>query len=85
MCHPAQSEVVGVQVIEPLTWEATYALAEALMQRHAGVDLAAVSLSDIHRWVLALSGFDDDPALANDDVLLAIYREWLELTLEAQG
>ena len=85
MCHPAQSEVVGVQVMEPLTWEATYALAEALMQQYPAVDLAMFSLADVYRWVLVLPGFDDDPALANDDVLLAIYREWLEMTLETRG
>ncbi len=72
-------------MIEPLTWEATYALAEALRAQHRQVDLAAVSLTDIYRWVVALPGFDDDPALANDDILLAIYREWLEITLETQG
>ncbi len=72
-------------MIEPLTWEATYALAEALRERYREVDVAAVSLMDVYRWVLALPGFDDDPALANDDILLAIYREWLEMTLETQG
>ncbi len=72
-------------MIEPLTWEATYALAEALRKQHGEVDLMTVSLGDVYRWVLALPGFDDDPALANDEILLAIYREWLEMTLETQG
>jgi len=74
-----------VRDIEPLTWESTYAIAEALRQRHGAVSLETVSLTDVYRWVLALPDFDDDPALANDDILLAIYREWLEMTLETQG
>ncbi len=69
---------------EPLTWEATYALAERLREQHPAEDLSEVSLRQIYRWVVALPDFDDDPALANDDILLAIYREWLEMTLEEE-
>jgi len=32
----------------------------------------------IYRWTVALPGFDDDPQLANDAVLAAIYQEWYE-------
>jgi len=71
--------------IEPLTWEATFALAERLHRQHPGITLEHVSLGQIYRWVVALPDFDDDPALANDDILLAIYREWLEITLHLQG
>ena len=67
---------------EPLTWEATYALALALQQAHPGVDLGEVSLEQLRRWVLALPSFVDDPGLAHEGVLLAILREWLELRLE---
>jgi len=68
--------------IEPLTWESTFALAERLRQQHPDVDLQHVSLGQIYRWVTAWPDFDDDPALANDDILMAIYREWLEMTLD---
>ena len=68
--------------IEPLTWEATFALADRLRQQHPDVDLQHVSLGQIYRWVTAWLDFDDDPALANDDILMAIYREWLEMTLD---
>lgn len=70
---------------EPLTWEATFALAKALREAHPHADLEAVSLGQIQAWILALPDFDDDPALANDDILLDVYREWLEMTLEEQG
>ncbi len=66
----------------PLTWEATHALALALRAAHPGADLEEVSLGQLRAWVLALPGFADDPALAQEGVLLAVLREWLELTLE---
>jgi len=67
--------------IEPLTWEATYALAERLRTEHPEMDLEQVSLGQIYQWVAALPDFDDDLALANDDILMAIYREWLEMEM----
>jgi FeS assembly protein IscX len=66
---------------EPLTWESTYAIALALMDDHPGVDMETVTLGDVQRWTLALRNFDDDPALVNDDILLAIYQDWYEETL----
>ncbi len=72
-------------ILEPLTWEATFALAEALHRAHPDVDLQTVSLGQIHAWILALPNFEDDQALVNDDILMDVYREWLEITLEEQG
>jgi FeS assembly protein IscX len=63
---------------EPLTWESTYAIARALKTEHPGIDMETVTLGDIQRWTLALDDFDDDPALANDDILSAIYQDWYE-------
>ncbi len=63
---------------DELTWEATFAIACALHRRHPDVDLEELSLGTIYRWTLELPGFNDDPALANDGILLAIYQEWLE-------
>ena len=63
---------------EPLTWEATYAIALALKSAHPGIDMETVTLGDIHSWALALENFDDDPALVNDEILSAIYQDWYE-------
>lgn len=63
---------------EPLTWESTYAIALALKAERPGIDMETVTLRDIQRWTLALEDFDDDPALANDGILAAIYQEWYE-------
>jgi FeS assembly protein IscX len=61
-----------------LTWDDSYAIALALREAHPQSDLAAVSLGMIYKWTLALPNFDDDPQLANEDILTSIYLEWYE-------
>lgn len=66
---------------EPLNWESTYAIALALKGQHPAIDLQNVSLQMIFDWTVALPGFEDDPALANDGILAAIYQDWFEETI----
>ena len=61
-----------------LTWESTYAIALELRRLHPDADFEQVSLQQIYKWTLALSEFEDDPALVNDDILLAIFQDWFE-------
>lgn len=61
-----------------LTWEDSYAIARTLIEIHAEIPLDQISLSMIYRWTLALPNFVDDPLLANDAILTAIYQEWIE-------
>lgn len=65
-------------------WEATYEIARALRRAHPQVDLHDVSLGMILEWTLALEGFEDDPALANDEILAAIFQDWLEEELHGR-
>jgi FeS assembly protein IscX len=64
-----------------LNWDSTFAIALALKNIHPRVDFEKVSLGDIYRWTIALESFEDDPALANDEILSAIYQDWFEETL----
>jgi FeS assembly protein IscX len=66
---------------ESLNWESTYAIALELKRLHPTADLQNVSLNMIYAWALALENFEDDPALANDEILAAIYQDWFEETL----
>ncbi len=66
---------------EPLHWEATYAIALALKAKHPQVDLQDVSLQMIFDWTVALPEFEDDPLLAHDGILAAIYQDWFEETI----
>jgi len=61
-----------------LNWESTYAIALELRRAHKDVNIEEVSLQQIYDWTLALSEFEDDPALANDGILHAIYQDWYE-------
>lgn len=63
---------------EPLTWENSYAIALALQKLFPFAQLEDVSLNMIYHWTIALNGFQDDPELANDSILEAIYQEWFE-------
>jgi FeS assembly protein IscX len=61
-----------------LNWDAVYEIALALKAQYPQENLLNVSLSQIFDWTLALPGFDDDPELANDEILHAILQEWYE-------
>jgi len=65
-----------------LNWESTYAIALELRRQHRDANIDEVSLQQILQWTLELEEFDDDPALANDDILYSIYQDWLEENLE---
>lgn len=65
-------------VLYMYTWDDSYAIALALHQKLPNLDLDQVSLGMIYHWTLELKGFEDDPKLANDSVLMAIYQEWFE-------
>lgn len=66
---------------EPLNWESTYAIARALKAARPHEDLQNVSLQMIFDWTVALPEFEDDPSLANDGILAAIYQDWFEETI----
>lgn len=63
---------------QSLTWDAIFEIALALKASHPDEDLENVSLGDIFAWTMALPGFIDEPQLANDEILAAIYQEWFE-------
>jgi FeS assembly protein IscX len=66
--------------MEALYWDGAYAIARRLRAVHPGADLSQVTLNMLYNWVVALPEFADDPLLANDDLLAAIYQEWYEET-----
>ncbi len=74
----------GQALEETLNWEGSYAVALALMARHPDVDLEDVSLEMVLQWTLSLPTFNDDPELANEEILLDIYKIWLEEKLEGE-
>ena len=67
-----------------LTWTATEDIAIALADKFPDVDPLSVRFTDLHKWVVALDGFSDDPKNSNEKKLEAIQMAWLEEYREAQ-
>jgi FeS assembly protein IscX len=61
-----------------LTWTTTEDIAIALCDKHPDVDPLTVRFTDLHKWVVALEGFSDDPKNSNEKKLEAIQMAWLE-------
>ena len=64
-----------------LNWESSYAIALELRRQHPEVNIEEITLKQIYEWTLQLQEFEDEPALANDDILYAIYQDWFEENL----
>jgi len=60
------------------TWEDSEDIALALMEAHPDVDPLTVRFTDLHKWVTALPGFQDDAAKSNEGKLEAIQMAWHE-------
>ena len=61
-----------------MKWTDTREIAIALAEKHPGVDPATVRFTQLHEWVMALDGFDDDPKRSGEKILEAIQATWLE-------
>ena len=51
-----------------MKWIDVQEIAIALSEQHAEVDPKYVRFTDLHRWVMELEGFDDDPNLSNCEI-----------------
>jgi FeS assembly protein IscX len=61
-----------------MKWNDILDIAIALAERHPDVDPAGVRFTDLHRWVIELEGFDDDPKRSGEKVLEAIQGAWID-------
>ncbi|HEY5365104.1 MAG TPA: Fe-S cluster assembly protein IscX [Casimicrobiaceae bacterium] len=61
-----------------MKWTDSREIAIALADAHPDVDPAGVRFVDLMRWVLALPGFDDDPAHSGEKILEAIQMAWID-------
>jgi FeS assembly protein IscX len=61
-----------------MKWIDTREVAIALADAHPDVDPNRVNFVDLHRWVVALDGFDDDPKRSGEKILEAIQQAWIE-------
>jgi FeS assembly protein IscX len=61
-----------------LTWDASYAVALALIEAHPDLNVEEIGYEQLFELVIALPNFVDDPELANEGLLDCIIREWYE-------
>ncbi len=61
-----------------MKWTDIGRIAEELNDKFPDVDPLTVRFTDLHRWVMELDGFDDEPNRAGEKVLEAIQGAWIE-------
>ena len=61
-----------------LTWNDTEEIAIQLAEKFPGLDPLTVRFTDLHKWVIALPDFADDPAKSNEGILEAVQMAWVE-------
>lgn len=61
-----------------MKWTDIQRIAEELEDAHPDVDNVNLRFTDLHRWIIALDGFDDDPTRSNEKILEAIQAAWIE-------
>jgi FeS assembly protein IscX len=61
-----------------LTWDDAEGIALALLEARPATDPLTVRFTDLHRWVVELPDFRDDPAASTEGKLEAIQMAWYE-------
>ena len=61
-----------------MKWTDTREIAIALAEMYPDLDPATARFTDLHAWVRALPGFDDDPKRGGEKILEAIQAAWID-------
>ena len=61
-----------------LTWDNSEDIGILLAEKHPDVDPLTVRFTDLHRYVIELPEFKDDPKKSNEGKLEAIQMAWHE-------
>lgn len=61
-----------------LKWVDTLDIAIELFEKHPDIDPKTIRFTDLHRWVIELDGFDDDPNRSNEKILESIQMNWID-------
>ena len=61
-----------------LHWTDAEEIGIQLAEKFPDLDPLTVRFTDLHRYVISLEGFADDPKLSNESRLEAIQMAWLE-------
>ncbi|MBM3554353.1 MAG: Fe-S cluster assembly protein IscX [Alphaproteobacteria bacterium] len=61
-----------------MRWTDVTDIAIALEERHPEADVVNLRFTDLHKWVLEIPEFKDDPQRSNEKILEAIQAAWLD-------
>ena len=61
-----------------MMWTDVLTLAIELAQTHPDIGPKTIRFTDLHRWVVELAGFDDDPRRSGEKILEAIQQAWID-------
>ena len=61
-----------------LKWTDTFEIAVALEEKFPEIDNINLRFTDLHKWILDLDGFQDDPNKSNEKILESIQMAWIE-------
>ncbi len=60
-----------------MRWTDTQEIAIALDEVYPDCDVQHLRYTDLHRWIVDLPDFEDDPEKSNEHILEAIQMAWL--------
>ena len=61
-----------------MLWTEVSEIAMELYENHPDVDPRYILFTDLHKLVINLEGFNDDPTKSNERILEAIQMNWIE-------
>jgi FeS assembly protein IscX len=67
-----------------LTWEKAEDIGIELFEQYPDLDPLKVRFTDLHKYVIALEDFNDDPMKSSEGKLEAIQMAWYEEWKEGQ-
>ena len=61
-----------------LKWTDTIEIAIQLEELYPNKDNLNLRFTDLHKWVIELKDFDDDPSSSNEKILESIQMAWID-------
>jgi len=61
-----------------MKWTDSLEIAIALSEKFPDTDPKKIRFTDLHKWVLELDEFSDDPSRSGEKILEAIQMAWID-------
>ena len=62
----------------PLKWTDSLDISIDLIEKYPDIDPKYILFTDLHKWVVELEDFEDNPDNSNEKILEAIQMNWIE-------